>query len=102
MVVGKARILYADSTGRKSIATFNDAIRNGDISGPIVLGRDHHDVSGTDSPYRETANIRDGSMFIGYTYNFVGDRSEEQLKLVSTMVEGWLGRGYQWGFRTIH
>ena len=65
MVVGsQARILYADELGRRNIAqAFNDAISDGRISAPIVLGRDHHDVSGTDSPYRETANIRDGSMF---------------------------------------
>ena len=77
MVVGsKARILYADSMGRRSIATaFNDAIKKGEVSSPIVLGRDHHDVSGTDSPYRETANIRDGSMFTAdmAVQNFVGD-----------------------------
>ena len=61
MVVGsQARILYADEQGRRRIAqAFNDAIHEGRISAPIVLGRDHHDVSGTDSPYRETANIRD-------------------------------------------
>jgi urocanate hydratase len=77
LVVGsKARILYADEIGRTKIAVeFNNAIREGKISGPIVLGRDHHDVSGTDSPYRETANIRDGSMFTAdmAVHNFVGD-----------------------------
>ncbi len=63
LVVGsEARILYADSLGRTEIAlAFNRAIREGKISAPIVLGRDHHDVSGTDSPYRETSNIYDGS-----------------------------------------
>ena len=63
LVVGsQARILYADSEGRTKIAlAFNEAIRDGRLSGPVVLGRDHHDVSGTDSPYRETANIYDGS-----------------------------------------
>ena len=63
LVVGsQARILYADAEGRTKIAlAFNDAIRRGDISRPIVLGRDHHDVSGTDSPFRETSNIYDGS-----------------------------------------
>ena len=63
MVVGsQARILYADDEGRRRIASaMNSAIASGELSGPIVLGRDHHDVSGTDSPYRETANIRDGS-----------------------------------------
>lgn len=65
LVVGsEARILYADTLGRASISLrLNEAIRNGQISAPIVLSRDHHDVSGTDSPYRETSNIRDGSMF---------------------------------------
>ncbi len=64
MVVGsQARILYADAQGRMEIAkAFNDAIKRGEI-GPVVLGRDHHDVSGTDSPYRETSNIYDGSRF---------------------------------------
>jgi urocanate hydratase len=63
LVVGsQARILYADCNGRTKIAkAFNDAIKTGEISAPIVLGRDHHDVSGTDSPYRETSNIYDGS-----------------------------------------
>ena len=63
LVVGsQARILYADSEGRTKIAlAFNEAIRDGRLSGPVVLGRDHHDVSGTDSPYRETSNIYDGS-----------------------------------------
>ena len=77
MVVGsQARILYADTEGRKMIAkAFNDAIKNGEISAPIVLGRDHHDVAGTDSPFRETANISDGSMFTAdmAVHNFVGD-----------------------------
>lgn len=65
LVVGsQARILYADAEGRIKIAeAFNNAINNGEISAPIVLGRDHHDVSGTDSPYRETSNIYDGSSF---------------------------------------
>jgi len=77
LVVGsKARILYADEQGRLQIAlAFNRAIQTGEISAPIVLGRDHHDVGGTDSPYRETANIRDGSMFTAdmAIHNFVGD-----------------------------
>ena len=77
LVVGsKARILYADETGRTNIArAFNRAIAEGRVSAPIVLGRDHHDVGGTDSPYRETANIRDGSMFTAdmAVHNFVGD-----------------------------
>jgi urocanate hydratase len=77
LVVGsKARILYADESGRTSIALeFNKAISEGRVSAPVVLGRDHHDVGGTDSPYRETANIRDGSMFTAdmAVHNFVGD-----------------------------
>jgi len=77
LVVGsKSRILYADEQGRLQIAlAFNRAINEGKISAPIVLGRDHHDVGGTDSPYRETANIRDGSMFTAdmAIHNFVGD-----------------------------
>ena len=62
MVVGsKARILYQDAWGRRDIALkFNQMVRDGEI-GPVMLGRDHHDVSGTDSPFRETANIKDGS-----------------------------------------
>lgn len=76
MVVGsQARILYADAEGRIEIAkAFNQAIREGQI-GPVVLGRDHHDVSGTDSPYRETSNIYDGSQFTAdmAVQNFVGD-----------------------------
>ena len=77
LVVGsQARILYADADGRTEIAkAFNDAIKSGEISAPIVLGRDHHDVSGTDSPYRETSNIYDGSQFTAdmAVQNFVGD-----------------------------
>lgn len=77
LVVGsQARILYADCTGRTKIAkAFNDAINSGEITAPIVLGRDHHDVSGTDSPYRETSNIYDGSSFTAdmAVQNFVGD-----------------------------
>ena len=73
---------------------FNDAIKNGDISGPIVLGRDHHDVSGTDSPYRETANIRDGSMFTAdmAVQNFVGDSFRG-----ATWVSLHNGGGVGWG-----
>ena len=96
LVVGsKARILYADSIGRKMIAmAFNEAIRNGTISGPIVLGRDHHDVSGTDSPYRETANIKDGSMFTAdmAIQNFVGDSFRG-----ATWVSLHNGGGVGWG-----
>jgi urocanate hydratase len=77
LVVGsQARILYADSEGRIRIAqAINKAIREGKISAPVVLGRDHHDVSGTDSPYRETSNIYDGSRFTAdmAVQNFVGD-----------------------------
>jgi urocanate hydratase len=76
LVVGsKARILYADAEGRIKIAgAFNKAIREGKI-GPVVLGRDHHDVSGTDSPYRETSNIYDGSRFTAdmAIHNVIGD-----------------------------
>lgn len=76
LVVGsKARILYADEIGRRRIAlAFNKAISDGLISSPIVLGRDHHDVGGTDSPFRETANIYDGSRFTAdmAVQNFVG------------------------------
>jgi urocanate hydratase len=77
LVVGsQARILYADSEARVKIAeAFNNAIKSGKISAPVVLGRDHHDVSGTDSPYRETSNIYDGSSFTAdmAVQNFVGD-----------------------------
>lgn len=64
LVVGsQGRILYANSDGRVQIAqAFNEAIKQGELAGPVMLSRDHHDVSGTDSPYRETSNIRDGSM----------------------------------------
>jgi urocanate hydratase len=77
LVVGsQARILYADAEGRSKIAqAFNLAIQSGEISAPIVLGRDHHDVSGTDSPYRETSNIYDGSRFTAdmAIHNVIGD-----------------------------
>ncbi|MFO7939677.1 MAG: urocanate hydratase [Bacteroidales bacterium] len=77
LVVGsQARILYADAEGRMKIAAaFNNAIEEGRISAPIVLGRDHHDVSGTDSPYRETSNIYDGSQFTAdmAVQNVIGD-----------------------------
>ncbi len=77
LVVGsQARILYADCEGRMKIASaFNEAIKAGKISAPIVLGRDHHDVSGTDSPYRETSNIYDGSSFTAdmAIQNVIGD-----------------------------
>ena len=77
LVVGsQARILYADSVGRTKIAlAFNEAVRKGEISQPVVLGRDHHDVSGTDSPFRETSNIYDGSQFCAdmAIQNVIGD-----------------------------
>ncbi len=75
MVGTKARILYADEEGRVRIALkFNEMIRNKEI-GPVILGRDHHDVSGTDSPFRETANIRDGSNMMAdmATHCFAGN-----------------------------
>lgn len=77
LVVGsQARILYADAEGRMKIAeAFNKAIASGELSGPVILGRDHHDVSGTDSPYRETSNIYDGSQFTAdmAIHNVIGD-----------------------------
>ncbi len=96
LVVGsQARILYADCKGRTQIAkAFNDAIREGKISAPIVLGRDHHDVSGTDSPYRETSNIYDGSAFTAdmAVQNFVGDAFRG-----ATWVSLHNGGGVGWG-----
>ncbi len=96
LVVGsQARILYADSEGRIRIAeAFNAAIKAGAISAPIVLGRDHHDVSGTDSPYRETSNIRDGSRFTAdmAVQNFVGDAFRG-----ATWISLHNGGGVGWG-----
>ena len=96
MVVGsKARILYADSEGRIKIAeAFNQAVASGDISGPIILGRDHHDVSGTDSPYRETSNIYDGSKFTAdmAIHNVIGDSFRG-----ATWVSIHNGGGVGWG-----
>jgi urocanate hydratase len=96
MVVGsQARILYSDEEGRKAIAlAFNEAIRDGRIKGPIVLGRDHHDVSGTDSPYRETANIYDGSMWCAdmAVHNVIGDAFRG-----ATWVSLHNGGGVGWG-----
>jgi urocanate hydratase len=96
LVVGsQARILYADAEGRTRIAkAFNDAIAKGFISAPIVLGRDHHDVSGTDSPYRETANIYDGSSFTAdmAVQNFVGDSFRG-----ATWISLHNGGGVGWG-----
>lgn len=95
MVVGsQARILYADDVGRRNIAlAMNEAIGRGEI-GPVVLGRDHHDVSGTDSPYRETANIRDGSMFTAdmAVQNVIGDAFRG-----ATWVSLHNGGGVGWG-----
>lgn len=96
LVVGsQARILYADANGRIAIAmAFNKAIRDGKISASIVLGRDHHDVSGTDSPYRETSNIYDGSQFTAdmAVQNFVGDSFRG-----ATWVSLHNGGGVGWG-----
>ena len=96
LVVGsQARILYADSLGRTEIAlAFNRAIREGKISAPIVLGRDHHDVSGTDSPYRETSNIYDGSNRTAdmAIHNVIGDSFRG-----ATWVSIHNGGGVGWG-----
>ena len=96
LVVGsQARILYADSEGRIRIAQrFNTAIASGELSGPIVLGRDHHDVSGTDSPYRETSNIYDGSRFTAdmAVQNFAGDAFRG-----ATWISLHNGGGVGWG-----
>jgi urocanate hydratase len=96
MVVGsKARILYADSEGRIKIAkAFNQAVATGKLKGPIILGRDHHDVSGTDSPYRETSNIYDGSKFTAdmAIHNVIGDSFRG-----ATWVSIHNGGGVGWG-----
>lgn len=96
LVVGsQARILYADAEGRIKIAeAFNKAIRDGKISAPIVLGRDHHDVSGTDSPFRETSNIYDGSSFTAdmAIHNVIGDSFRG-----ATWVSIHNGGGVGWG-----
>ena len=96
LVVGsQARILYADCEGRMKIAlAFNEAIRKGEITAPIVLGRDHHDVSGTDSPYRETSNIYDGSAFTAdmAVQNVIGDSFRG-----ATWVSIHNGGGVGWG-----
>jgi urocanate hydratase len=95
LVVGsQARILYADAEGRMRIAAaFNAAIANGEI-GPVILGRDHHDVSGTDSPYRETSNIYDGSRFTAdmAIQNVIGDSFRG-----ATWVSIHNGGGVGWG-----
>ena len=96
LVVGsQARILYADAEGRAKIAAaFNEAIAKGEISAPVVLGRDHHDVSGTDSPYRETSNIYDGSKFTAdmAIHNVIGDSFRG-----ATWVSIHNGGGVGWG-----
>jgi urocanate hydratase len=96
LVVGsQARILYADCEGRIRIALkFNEAIRRGAIKGPVVLGRDHHDVSGTDSPFRETSNIYDGSQFTAdmAVHNVIGDAFRG-----ATWVSIHNGGGVGWG-----
>jgi urocanate hydratase len=96
LVVGsQARILYADAIGRIKIAeAFNEAILNGVITAPIVLGRDHHDVSGTDSPFRETSNIYDGSRFTAdmAIQNVIGDSFRG-----ATWVSIHNGGGVGWG-----
>ncbi|WP_430427973.1 urocanate hydratase [Maribacter litoralis] len=96
LVVGsKARILYADAEGRAKIAlAFNKAIEIGELSAPVILGRDHHDVSGTDSPYRETSNIYDGSKFTAdmAIHNVIGDSFRG-----ATWVSIHNGGGVGWG-----
>ena len=96
MVVGsQSRILYADAEGRTNIAeAFNNAVASGELSSPIILGRDHHDVSGTDSPYRETSNIYDGSQFTAdmAIQNVIGDSFRG-----ATWVSIHNGGGVGWG-----
>ena len=96
LVVGsQARILYADALGRMKIAeAFNQAVSDGRLSAPVVLGRDHHDVSGTDSPYRETSNIYDGSKFTAdmAIHNVIGDSFRG-----ATWVSIHNGGGVGWG-----
>ncbi len=96
LVVGsQARILYADCEGRTKIAlAFNEAVKSGEISRPVVLGRDHHDVSGTDSPFRETSNIYDGSQFCAdmAVQNVIGDAFRG-----ATWVSIHNGGGVGWG-----
>jgi urocanate hydratase len=96
LIVGsQARILYADSEGRIAIArAFNDAVASGQLKAPVVLGRDHHDVSGTDSPYRETSNIYDGSKFTAdmAVQNVIGDSFRG-----ATWISLHNGGGVGWG-----
>ncbi len=102
LVVGtQARILYADTQGRMNIALkFNEMIRNGEI-GPVMLGRDHHDVSGTDSPFRETANIKDGSNITAdmAVHNFAGDAVRGMSMVVLSNGGGvGIGKSFNGGF----
>ena len=96
MVVGsQARILYSDALGRQQIAlAFNKAVNEGKLKGPVVISRDHHDVSGTDSPFRETSNIRDGSKFLAdmAVQNVIGDAMRG-----ATYVALHNGGGVGWG-----
>jgi urocanate hydratase len=96
LVVGsQARILYADAEGRMRIAAaFNEAVRDGRLTAPVVLGRDHHDVSGTDSPFRETSNIYDGSKYTAdmAVQNVIGDAFRG-----ATWVSLHNGGGVGWG-----
>ena len=95
LVGSQARILYADAEGRAKIAlAFNEAIKKGEITRPVVLGRDHHDVSGTDSPFRETSNIYDGSQFCAdmAVQNVIGDSFRG-----ATWVSIHNGGGVGWG-----
>lgn len=96
LVVGsKARILYADAEGRAKIALkFNEAVKTGELSAPVILGRDHHDVSGTDSPFRETSNIYDGSKFTAdmAIHSVIGDSFRG-----ATWVSIHNGGGVGWG-----
>lgn len=96
LVVGsQARILYADAEGRSKIAMkFNEAVKSGKLSAPVILGRDHHDVSGTDSPFRETSNIYDGSRFTAdmAIHNVIGDSFRG-----ATWVSVHNGGGVGWG-----
>ncbi len=96
LVVGsQARILYADAAGRMALAdAFNRAVGEGKISAPVVIGRDHHDVSGTDSPFRETSNIYDGSQFTAdmAVQNVIGDSFRG-----ATWVSIHNGGGVGWG-----
>ncbi len=95
IVGSKSRILYADAEGRIKIAqAFNKAIKKGELTGPVVLGRDHHDVSGTDSPFRETANIYDGSRYTAdmAIHNVIGDSFRG-----ATWVSIHNGGGVGWG-----